>query len=200
MYDVAEAIPGTDFTEARPGTSLLVTGNTHRAHDLTLDLLTRGPATGEAAILITTNESAETVLADVDERGVVDTDLIGILDCTTGADNRLEADVPVAYLSTPGDLTGISLEFAKLVDRLNPTELRVGLSSISTILMYAEVETTFRFLHVFCSRARSGGWFAVFTIDPEMHDDEVVNTIRALFDCEIRLREEGLDVRGAGLV
>lgn len=195
MYDVDGTLPdGRTVLDA--GTTLLVTGDAQSTHELTLDLLAKGPSNTEAAILVSTNESAAEVISALEERNVLDSDLIGILDCTSGDEPRTAAAVPVAYLSSPADLTGISLEFAKLVDRLEPAELRVGLSTISTLLMYTDVETTFRFLHVFCSRIRSGGWLGVFTLDPAMHDSETTNTIRTLFDGEVAVDEAGLELRG----
>lgn len=200
MYDVDGAFPGADVSAIEPGTNLLVSGDTHRAHELTIDLLARGPDRQEAAVLVSTNESAAAVLDAFEARGALDPTRVGVVDCTAGDDDRTDAESPVAYLGSPGDLTGISLEFAKLFERLQPTALRVGLSSVSTLLMYTEVETTFRFVHVFCSRIRTGGWLGVFTIDPEMHDPEAVNTIRALFDCEAQLGEDDIEVRGEGFV
>lgn len=196
MYDVADALSSTSITSLEPGTCLLLTGPTRETHEIAVDLLAMGPDREETAILISTNEPAEAVLTEFETRGALVSDLVGVVDCTTGEDPAVTAAVPVSYLSSPGDLTGMSLEVAKLVERLNPTRLRIGLSTISTLLMYTEVETAFRFLHVFCSRIRTGGWLGVFTMDPAMHDPEAPNTVRALFDGELVVDETGIEVRG----
>lgn len=196
MYDIDNLSGRWTFD---PGTSLLVTGETHRAHDITIDLLADRPP-GEGAVLISTNGTADQVVQAFDERG---TDLanLGVVDCA-GDESHTAPDSParMSHVASPGDLTGISLEFAKLVQGMGGEidGLRVGFSSVSTVLMYADVETTFRFLHVFTSRISSGGWLGVFTIDQGMHDAEVVSTIRAVFDAEARVGEDGIDLQGRG--
>jgi hypothetical protein len=66
--------------------------------------------------------------------------------------------------------------------------------------MYVDLQTVFRFLHVFTSRVSSGGWFGVFTLDPEMHDAQAVSTVRAAFDAEARLTDDGVALQGDGVL
>jgi hypothetical protein len=126
---------------------------------------------------------------------------VGIVDAT-GQDSSTEEDVPIEHIGSPGDLTGISLEFAKLARRFEGTgtgnRIRVGLASVSTLLMYSEVQTVFRFLHVFTSRIQSAGLFGVFALDPGMHDAQTVNTIRAIFDAEARIDDGTITLSGSG--
>ena len=176
------------------GTSLLVTGNSSLTDPRLFDALT--PADGERVIVVTMNLGAEEVVEELEQRGT-DRDQMGVIDCTSH-EADLE-DVAVRQLNSPGDLTGISLEFAKLLDGGDESQpVRVGFSSISTALMYAELRTMFRFLHVFTARIRSGEIFGVFTMDPAMHDEQAHNTIRAVFDCEATVEESGVELRGKG--
>ena len=64
--------------------------------------------------------------------------------------------------------------------------------------MYGELQTVFRFLHVFTSRIRSAGLFGLFALDPGMHEEKATNTIRAIFDAEASVSEDGVDLRGSG--
>jgi hypothetical protein len=64
--------------------------------------------------------------------------------------------------------------------------------------MYSEVQTVFRFLHVFTSRIQSAGLFGVFALDPGMHDAQTVNTIRAIFDAEARIDDGTITLSGSG--
>lgn len=200
MYDVDGLLPTSGATTVDAGTSLLITGETGPTNRLVLDLLARGSVSGESAVLVTTNDGAERARRSFQERDALVPERVGIIDCTAQESTRTDADIGVRYLSSPGDLTGISLEFAKLVkgfpDPGGP--LRIGFSTVSTVLMYANPETVFRFLHVFTSRIRSGDWFGVFTLDPEMHDPQVVNTIRAVFDAEAHVEAGEVALRGSG--
>ena len=177
------------------GTSLLVTGPSALTDERLLDAVVPEPR--ETAIVITTNIGASQVVDELLNRGV-DPDALGIIDCTS-RDSEVE-DVRVRQLSSPGDLTGISLEFAKLLDdEDDPTDVRVGFASVSTALMYGEHQTLFRFLHVFTARIASGGMFGVFAMDPGMHEDRAYNTIRAVFDAEAEATDDGVtSLRGTG--
>ena len=178
------------------GVSLLVTGPTPTTDEGLLDIV--APGDGERAVVITMNTGAETVVRELERRGAA-RDRLGIIDCTN-ADSDVEG-VPVRNLNSPGDLTGISLEFAKLLGQDNKNEAvraRVGVASVSTALMYTELRTMFRFLHVFTARIRSGGMFGAFSLDPTMHEEKAHNTIRAVFDCEAGMGGDGVSLSGTG--
>ena len=178
-----------------PGASLLMTGATTPTDERLFDAVS--PERGEFTIVITTNAGASQVIEELLDRGA-DRDQVGVIDCT----NR-EADiedVPVRQLNSPGDLTGISLEFAKLLDdEEESTPVRVGFDSVSTALMYTEQQTLFRFLHVFTARISSGEMLGVFAMDPGMHEEKAYNTIRAVFDAEVQVGDNGVEeLRGTG--
>ena len=192
-YRVDEFGNATEFDD---GVSLLMTGDSTTTNQRLLDAV--APKEGEQSVVITTNTGAETIVKELERRGA-DRGQIGIIDCTN-ADSEIDG-VPVRTLNSPGDLTGISLEFAKLFDRDpedGPIRARVGFASVSTALMYTELRTMFRFLHVFTARIRSGNMFGTFSMDPTMHEDKEHNTIRAVFDCEAEVGESEISVSGTG--
>jgi archaellum biogenesis ATPase FlaH len=76
---------------------------------------------------------------------------------------------------------------------------RVMLHSLSTLLMYADLQTVFRFLHVFTGRIQSVDGLGVFAIDDSAHDDQTMNTLKQLFDGIVTTQEDGpTTVRLAG--
>ncbi len=175
------------------GTSLLLTGPSPELDPRLFEAIT--PGDDERAIVITMNLGAARVVDELQDRGA-DPGQIGVIDCTNQSESG--GDARVRQLSSPGDLTGISLEFAKLLDDVEGEPVRIGFASISTGLMYAELRTMFRFLHVFTARIRSGDMFGLFTMDPSMHEEQSYNTIRAVFDCEAVIDDDSLDLRGTG--
>jgi hypothetical protein len=182
------------------GTSVLVTGESMRAREALLDVL--GDVSGaETIVYITTTQGAHAAVSAFESRGVDPGIRLGVVDASGSDEPPLEG-LPVERLGSPGDLTGMSLGFAKIAQRFEQAgsgdRIRVGLTSISTLLMYADVQTVFRFLHVFTSRIRSGGLLGAFVLDPGMHDDQTVNTVRAIFDCELRVSEDGIELIGSG--
>lgn len=183
-----------DVTSFDDGMSLLITGTSAETNQRLLDAIT--PQDDEQAVVITTNTGAETIVKELERRGA-NREQIGIIDCTN-ADSDIDG-VPVRKLSSPGDLTGISLEFAKLFDDTDGSvRARVGFASVSTSLMYTELRTMFRFLHVFTARIRSGDMLGVFSMDPTMHDEKAHNTIRAVFDAEGDIGDDEISVSGTG--
>jgi hypothetical protein len=178
------------------GVSVLLTGTSTTTREHLLDAVT--PADRERAVVITMDTGAETIVQELERRGA-DRDQIGIIDCTN-TESDID-DVPVRNLNSPGDLTGISLEFAKLLGQDSEEEsvrARIGIASVSTALMYTELRTMFRFLHVFTARIRSGDMFGVFALDPSMHEEKAHNTIRAVFDCEAEIGDDGVAISGTG--
>jgi len=54
--------------------------------------------------------------------------------------------------------------------------------SLSTLLMYSDLQTVFRFLHVFTGRIQSVNGLGLFSIDSTSHDEQAMNTLKQLFD------------------
>jgi hypothetical protein len=178
------------------GVSVLLSGPSTLGRERLFDAV--APADGERSVVITMDTGAQTVVQELERRGA-ERSQIGIIDCTN-TDSDIEG-VSIRNLNSPGDLTGISLEFAKLLGQDTENEsirARVGLASISTTLMYTELRTMFRFLHVFTARIRSGDMLGVFSMDPSMHEEKAHNTIRAVFDCEAKLGDDSATLSGTG--
>lgn len=184
------------------GTSALVSGEARGARMAFYDAVADGLEAGEAAILVTTNDSPEQVIAALRDRTTIEADRLGIVDATGDGEDEVIDGVTVRTVGSTGDLTGLSLAFAKQLQLLEERGLadrvRVGVDSVSTLMMYAEVQTVFRFLHVFTSRLGSADLLGLFTLTPDMHDEKAVNTVRTLFDTEAQVEGEGVSLRGSG--
>jgi hypothetical protein len=57
--------------------------------------------------------------------------------------------------------------------------------------MYSDLQTVFRFLHVFTGRVQSVDGLGLFSIDSTAHDDQAMNTLKQLFDGIIEVPEDG---------
>jgi len=57
--------------------------------------------------------------------------------------------------------------------------------------MYSDLQTVFRFLHVFTGRIQSVDGLGLYVIDSSAHDDQTMNTLKQLFDGVVRLDEDG---------
>jgi len=196
MYEL-----GPDFDDATltPGTNVLVSGPPLSGkRRLVLEALARGSAQGEGAIVVTTRDSASRVLADyehlVSDPESVD---IGIVDCVTKHQGRSARDTDVVkYASSPEDMTGIGIKFSEFVEEFRRQRgldnIRVMVDSLSTLLMYSDVQTVFRFMHVFTSRIENADALGLHVIESTAHDDETMNTLKQLFDGVVDVTDDGL--------
>ena len=193
---------GGDAVAFDDGTSVLLAGPSNPTDDHLYNMLAAGADEGDVAIVVTTNRTADQVVSALERRGASGAERLGVVDVASDDGESVDG-ARVRRLGSPGDLTGLSVEFAKLLESFKESDgdvgrVRVGVSAVSTLLMYAEVRTVFRFLHVFTSRISSADMLGGFTVTPGMHDDQTVNTVRTIFDCEARVTDDGLALSGTG--
>ncbi|WP_323676592.1 recombinase RecA [Halorubellus sp. PRR65] len=203
MYGVADSLP---VAEVRPGTNLLVMGPPMTGkYDLLCEVLADGHEQGDAGLVVTTQHSADRLRGDIGERLPDDADpQLGIVDCVSQERGVGQEEHPLTrYVSSPGDFTGIGMASSKLLEQFanQGYQTRVALDSISQLLMYADVKTVFRFLHILTGRISAADALGFGTLDADAHDDQTVNTIRQLFDglVETRTGEHGRERRVLGL-
>jgi len=194
MYDL-----GPEFENATvdPGTNLLIAGPPLTGkRRLALEILAQGANQGEGSVIVTTRDSSDRVLADLetlldDPEG---TDL-GIVDCVTNHQGRSAQDsTRVKYTSSPVDMTGIGIKFSEFVEEFvtdrGLAQNRILLDSLSTLLMYSDLQTVFRFMHVFTSRIENADAIGVHVIESTAHETESLNTLKQLFDGVIEVDED----------
>jgi KaiC/GvpD/RAD55 family RecA-like ATPase len=194
MYDLRPHLE----TSVEPGTNLLFSGpplTGKRA--LGLDLLANGVDGGEGAIIVTTKDSSDRILKDLGKRLEVEGQPVAVVDCVTrqqGVSDVRDSD-RVKYASSPVDMTGIGIKLSEFLQSFygdrGITRNRVMLHSLSTLLMYSDLQTVFRFLHVFTGRIQSVDGLGVFAIDADAHDERTMNTLKQLFDGVVTTSEEG---------
>lgn len=97
--------------------------------------------------------------------------------------------VSVTTVDDPGDLTALGIKITDFVGQWasegEPDEERrlvFCFDSLTVLLQYAELERTFRFLHVLVGRLRQRGIEAHFHLDPSTQDERVLKTVASLFD------------------
>jgi hypothetical protein len=105
-----------------------------------------------------------------------------VVDCTPGT-----APDGVRSVGSPADLTGISMPVSQFLD--GAEDPLVVLDSLSSLLMYNETATVFRFLSVLTTHVSQAGGLALFVIDEGCHEEQTIRTFAQLFDGRVRVRE-----------
>ncbi|MFB6174304.1 MAG: hypothetical protein ABEI39_06650 [Halobacteriales archaeon] len=190
-YGFGEDLP---LEAVDPATTLMVSGSTlSNAAALARALVLAGNDAGEGMLFVSTNTASGKLLSQsTDRHPALDTARVGIVDCTEQGSGDPDSGARIETLSTPGDLTGIGIEFSKLYRSLHEEtggRVRTGLITVSTLLMYSELRTLFRFIHTVSGRIEATGGLGVLVIDPTSHEDQAVSTLGQLCDGRIEVRE-----------
>jgi archaellum biogenesis ATPase FlaH len=120
-----------------------------------------------------------------------------VVDCVTRQQGVSEVrdDTQVRYTSSPVDMTGVGIKFSEILEdfyeKQGVERNRVFLDSLSTLLMYSDLQTVFRFLHVFTGRIQSVDGLGLYAIDSSAHDDKTMSTLKQLFDGIVETHEDG---------
>jgi KaiC/GvpD/RAD55 family RecA-like ATPase len=203
MYDLG---PEFDNESISPGTNILVSGPPLSGkRQLAMNALGHGANDGEGSVIITTRDSSDRVLSDF--RSLLDDPdnaNIGVVDCVTKHQGRSASDTElVKYASSPLDMTGIGIKFSEFVEEFyterNVTQNRVLVDSLSTLLMYSDLQTVFRFMHVLTSRIEDADAIGIHVIESTAHDQEALNTLNQLFDGIVEVeRDSSVSLRLPG--
>ncbi|USZ71673.1 DUF7504 family protein [Natronosalvus halobius] len=205
-YDIAGVLPDGLLEEVAPGTNVAVIGPSMSGkRELALRLLATGYEAGDGILCITTG-NAERLFSNLDRHvASLDRKQVGVINCGGGT-TRPTIEEMTESVSSPADLTGISIGTAKLFNRFHErgvSDIRYGLISVSSILQHLDSNTVFKFLYVFANRVNDTNGLGIYTLNDDTHDTQIINTVRGQFDGVIELQETGAGnwecrVRGFG--
>jgi KaiC/GvpD/RAD55 family RecA-like ATPase len=149
-----------------------------------------------AVILLTTHEPAIHILERFKENKLnVLLSKVGIVDCVSKmlGGEAVETE-NIKIVSNPVDLTGIGVKISQFFEdfliKKNIRKIQLHIDSLSTILMYSNIQTVFRFLHVFTGRIKAAEALGMYVIDSGMHDEHAIATLKQLCDGMIEVKSE----------
>jgi KaiC/GvpD/RAD55 family RecA-like ATPase len=182
----------------RKGSNIMLIGPPMSGKEAILDhIMYNGAAKNENAIItVTTRESAGRILDRFKENKLtLPMSRIGIVDCVTKTLGGAAVDSEnIKIASSPVDLTGIGVKISQFFEEFflkrNARKIQLHINSLSTILMYSNIQTVFRFLHVFTGRIKAAGALGIYVIESGMHDEQAIATLKQLFDGMIEIKSE----------
>lgn len=145
----------------------------------------------DAFLVISTRTTAREVKQkleyyDVEESKAV---ILDTLSVERGYSRRRENNVH--YASAPDDLEGI-IENTRQFLASNDGKRRISVDSVTEIAYYAEDdEAVLEAMHKLLALLEEYNAVGLFHLSPEVHDDELVERYRSLFDGTIVLYESG---------
>lgn len=201
MADYKLGIPGLDeaLPQVRGGSNFLVVGPPMSGKEVLVHSATySGLSEGEAAIMVSTGLSGEDLWKWFQTNGMdleASKGRVGLVDCVSQTIGLSVGDTErIKRVSSPVNLTGISVAitgfFEEFWMKRGVRKARLSIHSLSTMLMYSNLQTVFRFLHVFTGRIKSADALGFYVIEQGMHDDQTMNTLKQLADGVIEVKME----------
>ena len=161
------------------------------------NILYHGAAKDDNAVItVTTRETATRILDWFKENELtLPLSRVGIVDCVSKSLNGTAVEKEnIKIASSPVDLTGIGVKISQFFEEFfmkkNIQKIQLHINSLSTILMYSNIQTVFRFLHVFTGRIKAAGALGIYVIESGMHDEKSITTLKQLFDGMIEIKSE----------
>lgn len=125
---------------------------------------------------------------------------IGIVDCIAkmigdfGNSNGLDCSDNIKTVDHPVDLTGIGVRISQFIEEYymikNMQKIQLCINSLSTLLVYSNIRTVYRFLYVFTRRIKAAGGLGVYVIESGIHDMRSIAILSQLFDGIIEVKSE----------
>jgi len=138
-------------------------------------------------IYVTANDTAEDVLDWFKEFGVE----VKIIDCISkSVDPDLKDSEDIKRCSSPIDLTCVSATLSRFLGDNYRKEKKsvIVFDTISTFLMYTNLQTVYRFLHFTTRRIKSMNAKALYIVQEGMHDERTIATLKQIFNGVIEVK------------
>lgn len=181
----------------RSGSNIMTIGPPMSGKEIIINnIVYNGLKAGNAAVIVSTREPGENVIEWFEYNNLeLPLERLGIVDTVTkslGVPTEDTANIKRA--SSPVDLTGIGVKISQFLEdfwvkkKIRKTSLCIN--SLSTILMYSNIQTVFRFLHVFTGRIKAAGAIGIYVVQEGMHDEQAIATLKQLFDGVLEIKQE----------
>ncbi len=182
----------------KKGSNIMIIGPPMSGKEVILNLIMyQGAAQNENAVIAVNTREPGTVILDwfKENRLILPSSRIGIVDCISkiiGGEEDENEIIKIA--SSPVDLTGIGIKISQFYEKFlmadNIRKVQLSIDSLSTLIMYSNFKTVFKFLHVFTGRIKEAGGLGVYVIDSGIHDMHVIAGLSQLFDGMIEVKSE----------
>jgi KaiC/GvpD/RAD55 family RecA-like ATPase len=195
--------------DIKKGSNIMIIGPPMSGKEIILNhIMYYGAVKNDNAVIkVTTRHPASHVFEWFEENNrALPLSKIGIIDCITKTIGKEAVEAEhIKIASSPVDLTGIGVKISQFFEEFfmkkKLPKIQLHIDSLSTLMMYSNIQTVFRFLHVFTGRIKAAGALGVYLVEDGMHDEKDIVTLKQLFDgmVEVKLENDINFVRVVGL-
>ena len=182
----------------KKGSNIMIIGPPMSGKEIILNhIMYHGAVHNDNAVVkVTTRYPASHVFEWFDDNNIpLPLSKIGIVDCvakTLGKEVVETENIKIA--NSPVDLTGIGVKishfFEEFIMKKNIPNIQLHVDSLSALMMYSNLQTVFRFLHVFTGRIKAAGALGLFLVEDGMHEEKDIVTLKQLFDGMVEIKSE----------
>lgn len=190
-YDLGFKVLDEAIGGVKAGTNIMLLGPPMCGKEYVFNtIMEQGVRDGEGVIVLATRSPGESILERFPSG-----EGIFIVDCLSKTLGINVNDTPqIKRASSPVDLTGIGVKISQYLEEFwmqkNVKDLRLCIDSLSTLLMYSNLQTIFRFMHVFSGKVTAIKALGLYVVDEGMHDDQTIATLKQLFNAVIEVKTE----------
>lgn len=182
---------------AEASNTLVLAGGDHPADDLCADLMLADEPERTNLLWVTYTKTPDDCMRTWLNHAGTHPDAVKIISIgdvmrsAAAASGGSTAQTPtmsaVDSVSNPADLTGLGIKISTQLQEWsqNGNQTVICLDSLTTLLQYVDLQTTYKFLHVLTGRFETVDALAHFHLDPNAHDEVTVSTIKSLFDAVV---------------
>jgi hypothetical protein len=190
-FELPEYLPVDDLA---PGTNVVVSGPTAAgARRVALALAAAGDR-DEGLLLVSMDVGGEALLAHCETVAEdLDRERVAVVDCSGAADDQRRFAAAVGDIDGPGDVGAVGMETSRLYEELiarGHDQVRVGVVSVSTLLLSADLPTVSQFLHALTGRVVALGDLGVFLVDSTAGDRRATEALERFCDHRVTVRRE----------
>lgn len=191
QFGVPEYLPIDDLDS---GTNVVVSGPTAAgARRVALSLATAGDPE-EGLLLVAADVGGASLLAHCESLdGSLERERVAVVDCSGTDDDQRRFAAAVGEIDGPGDVGAIGMETSRLYEELierGHDGIRVGVVSVSTLLLSSDLSTVSQFLHALTGRVVALGDVGVFLVDSTAGDRRATETLERFCDHRVTVRRE----------
>jgi KaiC/GvpD/RAD55 family RecA-like ATPase len=149
-----------------------------------------------AVLVVTTCEPGIKILERIKKREPnLSLSRMGLVDCVSiKYGSRAVENENIKFVNGPEDLTAIGVKISQFLEdffmKKKIQKIQLHINSLSTLLMYSNIQRVFRFLHVLTGRIKMMNGLGIYVMESEMHEKQIIMAIKQLCDGMIEIKSD----------
>lgn len=186
--------------EVAPGTNLLLLGDLFSGKDIfSKDFIKEGLENGEACIFVSTHDPIQDTLEEFKDYDIGLLRMVNCISSRSDLANDYSHEDQIRFVASPTELASIMAFINEFLDILRNREvpgIRIVFDSVSTLLMYSNLKTIYKFLHVLTNTVKAQNAVLLMTMEEGVHDRIEISSLERLSQGLITMSQGEMSFNG----